>query len=115
MPSEEDVVKRHIATFESGDVAEVLADYAPDAVIQTPTETVRGHDALHAWFSGVMALLPPGTSHIDSISAEGEVVLVTWHAQSDEFAIPLGVDTHIVRDAKIQTTTVAFHLIPASS
>ena len=114
MPSAEDVVRRHIAAFERGDVAEVLEDYGPDAVIQTPNEIVRGQDALRGWFAGVLELLPPGTTHIDSVSAEGEVVLVTWHAQTNEFALPLGADTHIVRDGKIHTTTVAYHLVPAT-
>ena len=112
MPSAEDVVRRHIAAFERGDVADILDDYTPDALIQTPHEIVRGRDALHTWFTGVLELLPPGTTHIDSISAADEVVLVTWHAQTDAFALPLGVDTHIVRDAKIHATTVAFSLVP---
>ena len=113
MSEAEDVVQQHIEAFRTRDVDVIVADFAEDVVVQTPYEVVRGRDELRTWFGGILDLLPPGTETVvDSVSSVDDVVLVTWHADTDAFSLPLVVDTHIVRDGKIAATTMAYHLVP---
>ena len=115
MTDAEAVVRQHIEAFNSGDLDRIAADFADDAVIQTPTEVVRGREDVRAWFANILQLLPPGSDIvIDSLSSADEVVLMTWHATTEAFSLPFVVDTHIVRDGKICVTTMAYHL-PQSS
>lgn len=89
----------------------MLHDYAEDAVVQAQNGTIRGRDALRELFESILQLLPPGTDIvIDTFSVAGDVVLVTWHADTDDFSVPLAADTHVVRDGKIVAQTVAVHV-----
>lgn len=107
----EAVVRRHIAAFERGDLDAVLHDYAEDAVVQTHNGTIRGRGALRELFESTLQLLPPGTEiMIDTFSVAGDVVLVTWHADTDDFSVALAADTHVVRGGKIIARTSAVHV-----
>lgn len=105
-----EAVQRHIASFERGDVDAVLTDYAEDAAIQTQNGTVQGRSALRDLFESPLPLIPPGTDIlVDHFSVAGDVVFITWHAEADDFSIPLVADTHVARNGKIVAQTVAVH------
>lgn len=111
MGDPEEVVRRHIASFERGDIEAVLRDYAEDAAIQTQNGVIQGRETLRELFESLLELLPPGTDiQIDHFSVAGDVVFNTWHVETDDLSIPLVADTHIVRDGKIVAQTVAVHV-----
>lgn len=55
MSSTAEVLDRHLKCFGEGDLAGILADYAPDAVLFTPNGPLRGPDAMRPFFQTVIA------------------------------------------------------------
>jgi hypothetical protein len=78
-------------------------------VLFTPNGALHGHDEIRALFEAMVAgVLPPGSSFemLQQI-IEGEIAYIVWSAESASYNMPLGTDTFIIRDGKIQTQTFA--------
>lgn len=97
-------IDHHVAALLAGDLDEIMADYAKDAVfISNLGGVLKGVDAIRPLFAatGVLSGFEISAEHID-----GEVAHVTWAAEG----IPFGTDTFLVRDGKIVVQTAALHL-----
>ena len=104
-----EVLEHHIKTLADGNVAEVVYDYAPDAVIITQDGVVKGLEAIREFFiNSVNNVLPPGSSS-KSIAkiTEGEVAFIVWSAESPFYSFQLGTDTFIIRKGEIVEQTFA--------
>jgi hypothetical protein len=90
-------------------VAELLADYAPDAKIFTPHGVIEGEANRKSFFEDMIPLaeklLP--TLTLDVQEVRGEVAYIVWSAGA---TAPLGTDTFVVRDGKIVVQTFAAYL-----
>jgi ketosteroid isomerase-like protein len=110
--STEEVVGHHLQSFGAGDVDAMMEDYTQDSVIVTPTDTLKGLDAIRALFDVFTTqMLPPGcTFEMLRQEIEGEVAYIFWNAESETHKFLAGSDTFIVKDGKIAMQTFAAHI-----
>ena len=107
------VLTHHLEAVQQGDVDAIMADYASNAVIYTPNGPVRGHEAIRSFFAGMPDLLPPGfwdEFQMVRQDTEGDLAYIVWSSGS---AAPLGTDTFVIREGKIQSQTFAAYLTAA--
>lgn len=99
-----DVVTRHMAAFNKGDLAAMMADYADDAVVLQSGTAVQGKPAIQALFARIAAP-PAGGAKLQltttRIWEEGSVGFVTWTGGPVS-----GTDQFLVRNGKIQVQVV---------
>ena len=55
MNSTKDVIDNHIRRFREGNLEGVLDDYSPDAVMFTPSGTLRGRSEIKGLFQKMLA------------------------------------------------------------
>lgn len=109
------VFEHHSRALARGDVDDVLSDYTEDSVVITASGVRKGRKAIRGAFEGFVAgLLKPGTYEftLDSLSVEGEIAYVIWHAKCATANIVLGTDTFVVKDGKIAVQTFAAKIDP---
>jgi len=114
MASTKDVLDHHITSFGEGNLAGILSDYAPDAVLFTPTGPLKGVDAIGQWFEALLAEFEkPGTAFsMKHTSVEGDYAYVLWTAETADNVYELGTDTLVVRDGKILAQSFAGKITP---
>ena len=112
--SAQQTISEHLALLQAGRVDEAMCDYAEDAVVLLPGQTVRGLASIRAGLSGVGALLGGGIPQIQTLTATDDVVLLTFNAFGVPCTIPDGSDTYVVEKGQIVTQTVhdTFHSAP---
>ena len=108
-PSE--IVARHMAAFNKGDLAALLADYADDAVVLQSGTAVQGKAAIQALFARIAA--PPANGPrrqltVGRIWEEGRVGFVNWSGGPVS-----GTDEFLIRDGKIAVQVVFMAAPPA--
>jgi ketosteroid isomerase-like protein len=98
-----EVLDRHMETFGKHDLAGVLADYAPDAVMFTPNGPVRGHDALRPAFEQFFAEWgKPGVSFtLKQRTVEGSHACIYWDAETADNLYEGAIDAFVVAGGKI--------------
>ena len=104
------VLEHHLASVVQGNLDEIMADYADNSVILTPSGPLRGPTAIRAFFAAMPEILPPGFwDNFEMVrqDIEGEVAFIVWTAGP---TAPLGTDTFIIRDGRIVVQTFAAHL-----
>jgi ketosteroid isomerase-like protein len=109
------VLDHHFAAFAAADTDEVLKDYNEESILITPEATHKGRQAIRAFFSDSFSgLFKPGTYELtpDTLTIEGDVGYVVWHATCASADIPLATDTWIVRDGKVAVQTFAAKIDP---
>ena len=108
------VVDHHLQCFGAGDLPGILADYAPDAIMCTPTGVLRGPDSMTPFFQAMFAeFAKPGTSFSMQLqSVEGDVAYLLWAAETADNTYESGTDTFVVRDGKILAQTYAAKVTP---
>jgi ketosteroid isomerase-like protein len=109
MVSTKDVLDHHIKCFGEGDLAGILSDYAPDAVLFTPDGPLKGPDAIRPFFEAMLAEFgKPGTAfNMTHRSVEGNCAYVLWTAETADNVYELGTDTLVVRNGKILAQSYA--------
>ncbi len=110
------VLDHHLQCFGAGDLPGVLADYAPDAVMCTPTGVLRGPDGITPWAQAVIAEFAKPGARFDLLqqTIEGDVAYLLWTAETADNTYESGTDTFVVRDGKIQAQTFAVKATPKS-
>jgi limonene-1,2-epoxide hydrolase len=100
-----DVVRRFCAAWSDGDVAALIAFFAPDAVYHNiPLDPVAGVDAIRATIEGFTGGVDAIEFRLDAIAADGGTVLTE---RVDVFTFPNGrielpvMGTFEVADGKI--------------
>ena len=96
------VVRRHMDAVLSGDPAAMAADYAHDAVIERPDQTIVGRDAIAEYFRGVPTRLAGGRVTFESVDVhDAEHVTFHWRLLGGPADGTAGADTVVVRDGRI--------------
>ncbi len=101
----EDVFFHHAEATAAGDLDQIVADYADDAVFITPTDVVRGKDGIRAAMAQLLDELPNASWDFKTQIYEGGVLLFEWAADSVLSHVDDGVDTVVFGDGLIRVQT----------
>jgi ketosteroid isomerase-like protein len=110
----EAVLGHHLQCLGAGDLEGVLADFAPDSVLCSPSGILRGPAAMRGLFQGFIDEFakPGATFNLQQQSIEGEIAFITWTAETADNTYEFGTDTFVVRDGKILVQTFAGKITP---
>ena len=114
MRSTRNVVENHLQRFGERDLAGLLSDYAPDALLFTPRGPLRGIESIRGLF-GVMIteFSKPGAQFsLDHLSVDGDYAYILWNGQSADNTYEAVTDTFVVRDGKIAVQSFAARITP---
>ena len=106
------VFDNHQAAFQSGDMAQLMADYADDAVMLLLDNVAVGKEAIQALYVSLIGGFPGLKLSFDKTAVEGDLFLLQYSGDSDVATIPYGVATFIIQDDKIQRQTEWFVVVP---
>jgi ketosteroid isomerase-like protein len=106
----EEVFQHHAEALGAGDLDQIAADYADDAVFITPAGVVRGKDGIRAAFAGLLAQIPGAAWDLKTQIYEGDVLFLEWAVRADGAFVEDGIDTFVFRDGLIRAQTVRFTL-----
>jgi ketosteroid isomerase-like protein len=104
----QEVFQHHAAALGAGDLDEIVADYADDAVFITPAGILRGKDGIRAAFTQLLADVPNAAWTLKTTIYEGDVLFLEWAADAGATYAEDGIDTVIFRDGRIQLQTVRY-------
>lgn len=105
IPTTEQVVEHHMRAGNEQNVAEVMRDYAANAILVAPDGVHKGKQAIRASYKQ-LASGPKSTITADRKVFEGEVGYVAWTMNAGQPGAVHGTDTFIVRHGKIVVQTV---------
>src|SRR5258708_3754743 len=103
----QEVFAHHGQAFGAGDLDEIVADFADDAVVITPAGAKRGKDGVREAFTQLFADLPSAAWDLKTQIYEDDVLLLEWAADAAESRAD-GVDTFVFRDGLIHAETVHY-------
>lgn len=102
----------HEAAFQSGDMAQLMADYADDAVMLLLDNVAVGKEAIQALFESLFKGFPGLRVSFEKTAVEDDIFLLQWSGDSDVATLPHGVATFIIQNDKIQRQTEWFVVVP---
>jgi ketosteroid isomerase-like protein len=106
----EEVFQHHAVSLGAGDLDEIVADDADDAVFITPAGIRRGKDGIREAFAELLADVPDATWQLKTQIYEDDVLFLEWAAISAATKVEDGIDTFIFRDGLIRLQTVRYTL-----
>lgn len=106
----QEVFAHHGKALVTGDLDEIVADYADDSVVITSAGVARGRDAIRHVFVKLLGDLPAAEWDLKSQIFAGDVLFLEWAAHSAEHRADDGVDTFVFRDGMIWAQTVRYTL-----
>jgi ketosteroid isomerase-like protein len=101
------VLGRHLQATLTGQIDEILDNYAEDVVLFVAQGPVRGLDELRHYYKTLLESRPAGFAKaIEFIrqEVEDEVAFVVWRCGIE---LVFATDTYIIRDGKIRVQTYA--------
>jgi ketosteroid isomerase-like protein len=105
-----EVFAHHAEALGAGDLDEIVADYADDAVLITPAGTRRGKDDDRAAFVHLLGDVPNAAWELKTEIYEGDVLFLEWAATAAATFVEDGIDTFVFRDGLIRVQTVRYTL-----
>jgi ketosteroid isomerase-like protein len=106
----QEVFQHHAEALGAGDLDEIVADYADDAVFITPAGVLRGKEGIRAAFTQLLADVPNADWALVTQIYEGDVLFLEWTADAEKTRVVDGIDTFIFRDGLIRLQTVRYTL-----
>ena len=106
----EEVFQHHAQALGAGDLDEIVADYADDAVFITPAGVLRGKDGIRAAFTQLLADVPSAAWELKTQTYEDDLLFLEWAADAAQTRVDDGIDTFVFRDGLIQVQTVRYTL-----
>jgi uncharacterized protein (TIGR02246 family) len=106
----EQIFQHHAEALGAGDLDEIVADYADDAVFITPGGVLRGKDGIRAAFTQLLEDVPNAAWELRTQIYEGDVLFLEWAADAEKTMVEDGIDTFIFRDGFIRLQTVRYSL-----
>lgn len=108
----EEVVNHHLAAFIRADLEEILKDFEDNSELLTPDGALKGLSSIRSFFEGVFKIVPAG-SHLEvkQTFIRGNLAYLAWTCDSPIVSIPLGTDSFIIREGKIEFQTLAAHIV----
>ncbi len=110
--SPQEIFNNHGKALLAEDVDAIVANFAEDAVLITPSGVHRGHDGVREAFTQLFADLPGAKWDLKVTTFAGEVLFLEWSADSAANRAEHGVDTFVFRNGLIQAQTVRYTLTP---
>ena len=104
----QEVFQHHAEALGAGDLDEIVADYAEDAVFITPAGVRRGPDGIREGFTQLLADVPNADWELKTQIYEGDVLFLEWAADSAVNRVDDGVDTFVFRNGMIWVQTVRY-------
>jgi ketosteroid isomerase-like protein len=108
----QEVFDHHEVAFQSGDMAELMADYADDTVMLLLDNVAVGKEAIQGVFGSLIGSFPGLKVSFDKTAVEGDLFLLQYSGDSDVATIPHGVATFIIQDDKIKRQTEWMTVVP---
>ena len=108
----QEVFQHHAEALGAGDLDEIVADYADDAVFISPSGTLRGKDGIREAFTRLLGDVPNAAWALPTQIYEGDVLFIEWTADSEKTKVDDGIDTFVFRDGLIRVQTVRYTLQP---
>jgi ketosteroid isomerase-like protein len=109
MRTPQEVIDHHGSAFGAGDIDEIAADFADDAVVITPTGVKRGKDGAREAFRQLFADLPGAAWTTTGRTYADDIFMQAWGADSANSRAD-GVDTFVFRDGQIHAQTIYYTL-----
>jgi ketosteroid isomerase-like protein len=106
----QEIFAHHAEALMAGDVDEIVADYADDAVFITPDGVLRGKDGVRNGFTALLEDLPDAAWDVPTQIYEGDVLFIEWSAVSARTKATDGVDTFVFAGDAIRVQTVRYTL-----
>jgi ketosteroid isomerase-like protein len=106
----QEVLAHHSQALGAADLDEIVADFADDAVVITPSGAKRGRAGVREAFTQLLADLPDARWNIRKQTDADGVVLLAWTADAAGARADDGVDTFVVEDGMIHAQTVSYTL-----
>ena len=103
-----EVFQHHAEALGAGDLDQIVADYADDAVFITPAGVRRGKDEIRAAFTQLLADVPDAAWDLKTQIYEGDVLFLEWAAHAAAASVEDGIDTFVFRDGLIRVQTVRY-------
>ena len=103
-----EVFQHHAQALGAGDLEEIVADYADDAVFISPSGVLRGKDGIRSAFTTLLADVPDAAWELKTQIYEGDVLFLEWAAEAAATRVTDGIDTFVFRDGLIQVQTVRY-------
>ena len=102
MFSTSDVLDHHLKSFASYDLDGVLNDYSSNAVLFTPTGSLKGPDAIRPLFQTLISeFAKPGSSFtMQQRCIEGDHAYILWTAETADNSYEFATDTFVVRNGE---------------
>jgi uncharacterized protein (TIGR02246 family) len=104
----QEVFRHHAEALGAGDLDEIVADYADDAVFITPGGVLRGKDGIRTAFTQLLADVPNAAWSLKTEIYEGDVLFLEWVAEAEKTRVDDGIDTFVFRDGLIRLQTVRY-------
>jgi ketosteroid isomerase-like protein len=106
----QEVFADHGRALGAGDLDEIVAHFAEDAILITPDGAVRGKDGARAVFAKLLDDLPNAVWDLKTQIFEGDVLFLEWAADAAGSRVDDGVDTFVFRDGMIWAQTIRYSL-----
>lgn len=108
------VLNNHLKSFSERNLAGILSDYAPSAILFTPDGPLVGVNAIKPLFESLLAeFAKPGASfEMKHQAIKGEHAYIVWAAETADNRYEFATDTFVVRDGKIVTQSFAAKIVP---
>jgi ketosteroid isomerase-like protein len=107
----EEIFAHHGQALGAGDLDEIVADYADDAVFISPAGVQRGQDGVRLAFTQLLADVPNAAWDLKTLIYEGDVLFLEWAATAAATRVEDGLDTFVFRDGLIRVQTVRYTLL----
>jgi ketosteroid isomerase-like protein len=104
----QEVFQHHAQALGAGDLDEIVADYADDAVFISPSGVLRGKDGIRSAFTRLLADVPDAAWELGTQIYEGDVLFLEWAADAAATRVEDGIDTFVFRDGLIRVQTVRY-------
>ena len=104
----EEVFAHHAEALGAGELDEIVADYADDAVFITSRGVLRGKEGVRAGFTELLSDLPNAAWALKTQIFDGDLLFLEWAADSAATYADDGVDTFVFRDGLIRVQTARY-------
>ena len=104
----QEIFAHHAQALGAGDLEEIVADYAEDAVFITPAGTLHGQGGVRTGFTQLLSDLPKANWTLPTQIYEGDVLFLEWTADAGATFADDGIDTFVFSDGLIRVQTVRY-------
>jgi len=114
MTSTKDVLDHHLKAFSEGDLAGILSDYAPGAVMFTRDGLLKGADAMRPLFQALISEFgkPGARFTLERQSIDGDYAYIVWTAETADNLYEVATDTFVVQNGKITAQSFTGKIVP---